>query len=325
MSKKCENPECNNEVTNPDQIKSSHEEWGRVLCFDCQIKMNEGNLTLSDMPETVKDEPEVDEKIIKKIQEVAFEMSTDEPETVIPEELTNEQRLKIAELVGESDYDKETATAMVTGKQVQVEEIPEEVKAVTTTETKKARAMPTGYIPKLSISDVKMYLCPLATDQEAYVFLELCKARQLNPFTNEVYLIKYSANGKASTVVGKETFTRRAEQNPMFDGFEAGIIVQNKDTGDIDKREGTFYLPDIEKVVGGWAKIHRRDKAYPFVSEVPLHEYIQRTKDGSVNKMWATKEGTLIRKVPLVQGLREAFPSEFGGLYDRSEIDVGED
>lgn len=39
MSKVCE--ECGTDVTNPEQILSSHENWGRVLCMNCQIKANE--------------------------------------------------------------------------------------------------------------------------------------------------------------------------------------------------------------------------------------------------------------------------------------------
>jgi len=39
MSKECE--ECGKEITSPEQILSSHEAWGRVLCMDCQIKANE--------------------------------------------------------------------------------------------------------------------------------------------------------------------------------------------------------------------------------------------------------------------------------------------
>lgn len=228
--------------------------------------------------------------------------SVDDCEVVDPEELTYEQKLKVAEMVQESGYDKETAMSIVTGKTSQ-ESTPVEI--------------PKGYIPQLSIADVKMYLCPKATEQEAYVFLELCKARGLNPFTNEVYLIKYNDKDKAQAVVGKETFTRKAEQNPFFAGFEAGIIIKNE-AGNFERREGTFYI-EGEQILGGWAKVYRTDKEYPFTDEVPLSEYIQVTREGEPNKFWRTKPGTMIRKVALCHALREAFPSEFGGLYDQSE------
>ena len=75
---------------------------------------------------------------------------------------------------------------------------------------------------------VKKYICPLATDQEIYLFLQLCKFQQLNPFLREIYLIKYSSGQPASMVTGKETFTKRANRNPQYKGFKAGVVVSNK-------------------------------------------------------------------------------------------------
>jgi phage recombination protein Bet len=233
----------------------------------------------------------------------------DEPvdyDVVEPEELTHEEKLKVAEMVHENGYDKETAVGIVKGNVKQGNNSP--------------ATIPKGYVPKLNIEDVKMYLCPKATDQEAYVFLELCKARNLNPFTNEVYLIKYNEKDTAQAVVGKETFTRKAEQNPYFAGFEAGIIVRNE-AGEMERRPGTFYI-DGETLLGGWARVYRNDKEYPFTDEVALKEYVQVTRDGTPNKFWRTKPGTMIRKVAMCHALREAFPSEFGGLYDQSELDA---
>ncbi len=165
-------------------------------------------------------------------------------------------------------------------------------------------------ITDLTKEDIKNYLCQTATDQEAYLFLQLCQARNLNPFLNEAYLIKYGT--KSTMVVGKEAYMRRAEAHPQFDGFEAGIIIKNE-AGNLEKREGTFKLPG-ESLVGGWAKIYRKDRRQPFISEVSLDEY--NTKQS----LWITKPATMIRKVAIVQGKREAFPSEFGGMYDAVEM-----
>jgi phage recombination protein Bet len=172
-------------------------------------------------------------------------------------------------------------------------------------------------VQDLSLKEIKEYICKEATDQEAYMFLMLCKARNLNPFTGEVFLVKYG-NQKAQTVVGKETFTRRAELNPNFDGFEAGIIIRNED-GELERRPGTFRLKE-ETLLGGWARVYRKDRALPFVSEVSLDEYIGKKGTGEVNQMWSSKAATMVRKVALVQSLREAFPSEFSGLYDAAEF-----
>lgn len=162
---------------------------------------------------------------------------------------------------------------------------------------------------KLTMDEVKKYICPTATDQEAYTFMQLCNARGLNPFTKEAYLIKYG--GSANMVVGKDAFTRKAEDHPSFDGFEAGIIVQSGDN--IERRQGCFKTKD-EKILGGWSKVYRSDRTKPYTNEVTMEEY----SSGKSN--WMKMPATMIRKVALVQSLREAFPSELGGCYDSSEM-----
>lgn len=180
-------------------------------------------------------------------------------------------------------------------------------------------------ISDLSVDIIKRYINPLATDEEAYVFLELCKARQLNPFLKDAYLIKYSHTEPATMVVGKEAIVKRAEQRPQYDGYEAGIIIE---TGDeykvIEERIGTFYTPgEKEHIVGGWAKVYRKDHTHPSISKVSISEYIGISKKtGQPNRMWSTKPGTMIRKVALVQAMREAFPSDLSGMYDSSEMGV---
>ena len=50
-----------------------------------------------------------------------------------------------------------------------------------------------------------------------------------------------------------------------------------------------------------------------------MEEYAGRKKDGSLNGQWSKKPATMIRKVALVQALREAFPKALGGLYTAEE------
>jgi phage recombination protein Bet len=91
--------------------------------------------------------------------------------------------------------------------------------------------------------------------------------------------------------------------------------------GTIERRPGTFYLPD-ETILGGWSKVYRTSCRVPFENEVSYAEYEGHRKDGSVTQFWATKPATMIRKVALVQSLREAFPSDLGGCYDQSEVEM---
>lgn len=157
--------------------------------------------------------------------------------------------------------------------------------------------------------------------QEVVIFINLCKYNHLNPWLNEVYLIKYG-NEPATMVVGKEAFQKRAEANKNYNGCDAGIIVVTKD-GDIAYRKGTLKLPD-DNVIGGYAEVWRKDREYSTRIEVSFDEYVGRKKDGSINSQWSKRPATMIRKVALVQALREAFPGELGGIYTAEEQGITE-
>jgi phage recombination protein Bet len=153
---------------------------------------------------------------------------------------------------------------------------------------------------------------PKVTKEEAFLFIKLCQHQQLNPFLREAYLIKYG-DSPASMVVGKETFTKRAERHASFDGYEVGIYAMN-DKNEIVEHEGAFY-PDGETVVGAWAKVYRKDRSHPYTATVRVAEYEVHKSDGGLNKSWRERPATMIRKVALVQALREAFPDQFAGMY----------
>lgn len=177
---------------------------------------------------------------------------------------------------------------------------------------------------KLSPVIVKKYLVSgdpdKVTDQEVMMFIKLCQYQKLNPFLREAYLIKYG-NAPATLVTGKDTFTKRAANSTVSNGYEAGIILLNL-KGEIEFRNGTFYMQGKEELLGGWAKAYRKDKEYPIEISVNLNEYIGKKKDGSINSNWTQRPGTMIRKVALVQALREAFPEDFEGMYSPEEVGV---
>ena len=175
---------------------------------------------------------------------------------------------------------------------------------------------------KLSPQIIKRYLVSgdanAVTDQEVMMFLSLCRFQHLNPFLKEAYLIKYGSQ-PATIVAGKETFVKRANRNPNYAGKTAGIIVLDPETGTVTEREGTFKLPS-EQIIGGWAKVYVTGHDQPEYASVSFEEYAGRKKDGTLNNQWATKPGTMIRKVALVQALREAFPEDYAGMYSPEEI-----
>lgn len=179
---------------------------------------------------------------------------------------------------------------------------------------------------KLNPAIVRKYLVNgngAVNDQEIALFLGLCKAQSLNPFTREAYLIKYSGNQPAAIVVAKDVFLKRAYRSEHFRGHKAGIICQAEQGGELLYTPGV--CPPGAKIVGGWAEVHTDGWAFPLRVEVDFKEYQARKSDGTPNRMWTEKPATMIRKVALVQALREAFPDNYQGMYSEEEIGTPEE
>lgn len=178
---------------------------------------------------------------------------------------------------------------------------------------------------QLSIPMIKKYLVSGGgniTDQEAMMFLSLCRFQKLNPFVKDAYCIKYGNSDPATLVIGKDVYTKRAEQNPKYNGMEHGVIVLNKN-GEVIERKGSFVLKD-EEIVGGWAKIYIKGREVPQYDSVTFSEYAGYKKNGELNSNWAKRPGTMIEKVAIMHALRNAFPNDFQGLYLREEMDLKE-
>lgn len=168
----------------------------------------------------------------------------------------------------------------------------------------------TGQPVKFTADEVRARLCPNITEQELAFTMALCQAQKLNPFTKDVYIIKYD-DGPASIVTSKDTFTKRAQANPRFEGMEAGVTVVNNNR--IVQRPGSMVL-NGETLVGGWCKVYVKGYKVPIFDEVSLSEY-STGKSG-----WKKMPATMIRKVALCHALREAFPDDFQGLYGEEEM-----
>lgn len=178
---------------------------------------------------------------------------------------------------------------------------------------------PTGEF-SLSPSIIQNYLVRgggRVTKQETIMFLSLCKYNKVNPFLNEAYLIKFGSQ-PAQIVIGKEAFLKRANENPNYRGFKAGVIVKRGDT--YHEQEGSFVGED-DILVGGWAEIHTENRI-PLKHSVTLSEHIGKKKDGTINSMWSSKPAMMIRKVALCQALREALPNSYQAMYSEEETNV---
>ena len=167
--------------------------------------------------------------------------------------------------------------------------------------------------------DIKRFFDPqnLLTEKQVGQALSLIKGRNLNPLANEVYIVAYkkkTGGTEFSLIVSKEAFLKRAAQNPNYEGFEAGVVVIDEN-GIQTERKGSLILP-TDKLVGGWARVYRKN------FKVPVEIYLSLAEYNKGKSTWNSMPATMIRKTALVNALREAFPEDLGNMY--TEDDGGE-
>lgn len=163
---------------------------------------------------------------------------------------------------------------------------------------------------ELTIEDVKQYVCSEATEKEIFLFLQIAKSCNLNPFLKQIYLVKYG-NKPAQILTSYNVYLQRAERSKKYAGLETSTA-------------GSVKSGDLRAIV----KVFRKDWKEPLVHEVYYEEYVQYGKDKAtgkkyVNKFWSEKPRTMIVKVAISQAFRLAFPLDFEGMpYTNDEINT---
>ena len=130
------------------------------------------------------------------------------------------------------------------------------------------------------------------SDNQLTQFLGIATAFNLNPFKREIYAVKYGDN--FNVIVGYETYLKRAEEFPSYDGYETEIRGTGKD-------------------MSCTCTVYRKDRNHPTRHTVYLSEY------STGKSLWVSKPRMMLEKVALSTALRRAFPLEFGGMPYTSE------
>ena len=158
-------------------------------------------------------------------------------------------------------------------------------------------------------------------EQQTKQFLAVAGTFGLNPWKREVYAVTFKnkdGSTDMSIVTGYETYIKRAELNPNYDGFDIDIKGSFK-RGKVTKsgKNGSWQVdalvPDGE--VSCVCTVYRKDRAHPTREEVFFDEY------NKGNDMWIQKPRTMLKKVAIVSAFRKAFPFDFGGMpYTNDEL-----
>lgn len=172
----------------------------------------------------------------------------------------------------------------------------------------------------LTLSRVKKFLCvptrsgKMPSDEQVVKYMMLCKAQSLNPWVNDAYLVGYDSKDgpQFSLITAHQALLKRAEASPEFNGMESGVVVMRDNQ--VSERGGDLVLPN-ETLVGGWARVHRKDR------QIPSYDALSLTTFNTGRSRWAVDPAGQIVKCAEASALRKAFPSTLAAMYCREEME----
>lgn len=150
------------------------------------------------------------------------------------------------------------------------------------------------YNNKEVINTLKQTVTKGASDAELAMFIEMCRATQLNPFKKEIWFIK--AKDQVQMMTGINGFYAIANSHPQYDGTVIDYVEQDG---------------NLQKVV---AHVYRKDRKYPSTAEAYLTEYQKPYGN------WKIMPRVMLAKCAESMALRKAFPQELNGLYTQEEV-----
>jgi len=169
---------------------------------------------------------------------------------------------------------------------------------------------------KEQIELIKRTVAKGASDDELKLFLHLASRYDLDPFTRQIWFIKYGDDAHIFT--GRDGFLHIAHRSGAFNGmqttlreepigFEIRYYNRKEKKVEVLKRPSQFVAV---------CTVYRKDMTEPFVCEVWESEY--STGQG----LWPTKRRVMIQKVAEASTLRRAF--DISGLYLPEEVSENE-
>ncbi len=163
-------------------------------------------------------------------------------------------------------------------------------------------------------ASVKELCAPTLTDDEFKLFVSLGAQLGANPFTREIWAVKYGKDKPASIFAGRDFYRKKAQELPEYDGHFSAPVHENDTLECINGEfKHSWSLKERGKLIGAICVVYRKGCRIPFSKYVLLAEY----NKGFSN--WKSMPATMIEKVAEAQALRGAFQGTFAGTYDESE------
>jgi phage recombination protein Bet len=151
------------------------------------------------------------------------------------------------------------------------------------------------------------------TAKEFGFFMGLGQHLGANPFTREIWAVKYG-NNPAQIFLGRDFYRRKAQEQAEYNGHVASAVYENDDFAMINGQPSHKYnIKNRGHLIGAYCVVYKKNAEVPYTVFVELREYTT----GQSN--WKTKPATMIAKVAEAQALRGAFSGVFNGTYSEDE------
>ena len=160
-----------------------------------------------------------------------------------------------------------------------------------------------------------------ASNADLAVFMHYCQKTGLDPFSKQIHLIGRRSKENDQWVT-KQTIQAGIDGLRVIRDRIAqrlGIAVEYEDTVwyDADGGEHQVWLRDEPPAACRMAVL-KDGKRFPAV--VRYSAYVQTTKDGKPNSMWARMGAQQLEKCAEAKALRRAFPNDLSGVYIPEEM-----
>lgn len=145
---------------------------------------------------------------------------------------------------------------------------------------------------------IKNVIAKNATNDELDLFLAQCKRTGLDPFSRQIYFVKYG--NQMSIITAIDGYRAIADRTGKYAG---------SDDADIEYKDDNVYKATVTvyKLVGG--------QRCPFTASALFSEY------STGKNKWKDMPVTMIAKCAEALALRKAFPQQLSGVYTQEEMD----
>lgn len=165
------------------------------------------------------------------------------------------------------------------------------------------------------LEEIRKLFAPNLTEMEFQFFVGLGKASGLNPFTREIWSIKYDKNQPAQVFIGRDGYRKAAQAHPEYDYHQSDAVYENDEfevtNGEVHHK---YKLTSRGKLIGAYCIAKRHKSSRPIYVFVDVNEY------STGRSVWKDKPATMIKKVAESQCLRACFQDLLGGTYGEEEM-----